>query len=348
MKRPTDKYNDPGPRTLRVLLVRGGLLLVLAAVIGTLAGWTDRACRATRCGRIAGLGIAARRIGSLGDQLAAAQRRDGPDAAPARARQRRSSTNSAKYQIPADLAASIYDIALSEGIDPALGFQLVKIESSFKADARSSMDAIGYTQLQLATARFYEPGVTERTLMTTGRSNLRIGLPVPERPAGQVRPRHASGAAGLQPRPGQGGRHPGPGRRPDQRLFRRGARRATKRAELGRRRAGGRLRRSRQPGILRVAPARRASPARHPVRFPEGLDRDAVASRQARQAFPPAAPDGPAAPLRSVAPGAAEVVRHGAGAARRRAGGAPPGCRWPARTMPFSPSAFQRAQLARR
>ena len=38
MKRPTDKYNDPGPRTLRMLLVRGGLLLVLAAVIGTLAG----------------------------------------------------------------------------------------------------------------------------------------------------------------------------------------------------------------------------------------------------------------------------------------------------------------------
>jgi hypothetical protein len=28
MKRPTDKYNDPGPRTLRHLLVRGGLLLV--------------------------------------------------------------------------------------------------------------------------------------------------------------------------------------------------------------------------------------------------------------------------------------------------------------------------------
>jgi hypothetical protein len=40
VKRPTDKYSDPGPRTLQMLLVRGGLLLVLAAVIGTLAGWT--------------------------------------------------------------------------------------------------------------------------------------------------------------------------------------------------------------------------------------------------------------------------------------------------------------------
>ncbi len=84
--------------------------------------------------------------------------------------------NSAKYQIPADLAASIYDIALSEGIDPALGFQLVKIESNFKADARSSMGAIGYTQLQVKTARFYEPGVTERALMTDREMNLRVGF----------------------------------------------------------------------------------------------------------------------------------------------------------------------------
>jgi soluble lytic murein transglycosylase-like protein len=84
-------------------------------------------------------------------------------------------TSSAKYQIPADLAASIYDIALSEGIDPALGFQLVKIESNFKANARSSMGAIGYTQLQVATARFYEPGVTERAL-TERDLNLRIGF----------------------------------------------------------------------------------------------------------------------------------------------------------------------------
>jgi soluble lytic murein transglycosylase-like protein len=52
-------------------------------------------------------------------------------------------SSSAKYQIPADLAADIYDIALSEGIDPALGFQLVKIESNFQASARSNMGALG-------------------------------------------------------------------------------------------------------------------------------------------------------------------------------------------------------------
>ena len=132
--------------------------------------------------------------------------------------------SSTKYQIPADLAASIYDIALSEGIDPALGFQLVKIESNFKANARSTMGAIGYTQLQVATARFYEPGVTERALMTDRELNLRVGFRFLNDLLGQVRSRHPSGAAGLQPRAGQGGRHPGAGRRPDQRLFRRRAR----------------------------------------------------------------------------------------------------------------------------
>ena len=182
--------------------MRGGLLLVTAAVIGSLAGWTKRV-RATDHVAAPDARLVARRIGSLADQLDAARGRvdllklqlDRANAIMA---------SSAKYQIPADLAASIYDIALSEGIDPALGFQLVKIESSFKANARSSMGAIGYTQLQVATARFYEPGVTERELYRP-RAQPADRVPLPERSAGQVRPRHPPGAAGLQPRPGQGG-----------------------------------------------------------------------------------------------------------------------------------------------
>ena len=175
MKRPTDKYNDPGPRSLRHLLVRGGLLLITAVVIGTLAGWTKRVRATDASTRTApDAGLVARRIGSLGQQLAASKgemdllriQLDRANAVMA---------NSTRYQIPADLAASIYDIALSEGIDPALAFQLVKIESNFKANARSSMDAIGYTQLQVATARFYQPGITERQL-TDRDLNLRIGF----------------------------------------------------------------------------------------------------------------------------------------------------------------------------
>jgi soluble lytic murein transglycosylase-like protein len=173
VKRPTDKYNDPDPRSVRNLLVRGALLLATAAVIGTLAGWTGRV-RATDAAAPADAGVVARRMGSLSDQLDATRgemavmrlQLDRADAVIAA---------SSKYQIPADLAAAIYDIALSEGIDPALGFQLVKIESNFKANARSSMDAIGYTQLQVATARFYETGVTERGLYDRD-LNLRIGF----------------------------------------------------------------------------------------------------------------------------------------------------------------------------
>lgn len=83
--------------------------------------------------------------------------------------------HSARYKIPADLTAAIYDIALTEGIQPAIAFQLVKIESNFKPDARSVAGAIGYTQLRLATARSYEPGITVRDLHDRD-LNLRIGF----------------------------------------------------------------------------------------------------------------------------------------------------------------------------
>jgi len=176
MKRPTDKYNDPGPRTVRTLLVRGGLLLVTAAVVGSLAGWTKRVRATDDVIKAPDVTvIVARRIGGLADQLAAANgERDLLKIQLDRANA--IMAGSSKYQIPSDLAASIYDIALSEGIDPALGFQLVKIESQFRANARSSMGAVGYTQVQVATARFYQAGVTERELLTNRDLNLRIGF----------------------------------------------------------------------------------------------------------------------------------------------------------------------------
>ncbi len=82
---------------------------------------------------------------------------------------------STRYRIPADLTAAIYDIALTEGIQPAIGFQLVKVESSFRPDAQSTKGAIGYTQLRLPTARIFEPTVTVRDLHDRD-LNLRIGF----------------------------------------------------------------------------------------------------------------------------------------------------------------------------
>lgn len=79
------------------------------------------------------------------------------------------------YRVPSDLAAAIYDIALAEGIHPSLGFQLVKVESRFRPDARSVRGAIGYTQLRLKTARGYDSTVTERDLLDRD-TNLRLGF----------------------------------------------------------------------------------------------------------------------------------------------------------------------------
>jgi soluble lytic murein transglycosylase-like protein len=82
---------------------------------------------------------------------------------------------SARYQIPADLATAIYDIALQQGIDPQLAFRLVKVESNFKPSAKSNMSAIGFTQVQLATARFYDSSLDENALYERD-VNLRIGF----------------------------------------------------------------------------------------------------------------------------------------------------------------------------
>jgi soluble lytic murein transglycosylase-like protein len=173
VKRPTDKYNEIPGEANRRLVVRGGMVVVAAALVATLAGWTHRV-NAGDTVRLPDVRVIVSRLGSLGQQLDAAN----GEVALAMLQLDRANAimaNSSKYQIPADLAGSIYDIALSEGIDPALGYQLVKIESNFKSDARSSMGALGYTQVQLATARFYEPNVTEEKLLERD-VNLRIGF----------------------------------------------------------------------------------------------------------------------------------------------------------------------------
>lgn len=82
---------------------------------------------------------------------------------------------STHYAIPADLAAAICDIAIAEGVDPGLAFQLVKAESNFDPAARSSAGAIGYTQILPSTARLYEPGLTTRQLYER-HTNLRLGF----------------------------------------------------------------------------------------------------------------------------------------------------------------------------
>ncbi len=82
---------------------------------------------------------------------------------------------STRYRIPADLSALVYDIALREGIDPELGFRLVNLESGFNPRATSTAKALGLAQVQLATARFYDPSITTEQLYEP-ETNLRIGF----------------------------------------------------------------------------------------------------------------------------------------------------------------------------
>jgi soluble lytic murein transglycosylase-like protein len=168
-------YDDPKPMTGERLLLRGGVLLVTAVTIGALGGW-NKLVRATDnvSVSIPDVGAVARQMGSLSEQLEASR----GEAIVVKLQLERAKAiieNSTRYQIPADLSSAIYDIALSEGIDPSLGYPLVKIESGFKSTAKSNMAAYGYTQLQVATARFYQPGITQRDLYDRN-TNLRIGF----------------------------------------------------------------------------------------------------------------------------------------------------------------------------
>ena len=173
MARPID-YGEPKPMTAERILVRGGVLLAAAVGIGALGGWNKAVRAASDHATLPDIGIVARQMGNLSEQLEAAK---GETAVIKLQLERANAVleNSTRYQIPADLSAAIYDIALSEGIDPSLGYQLVKIESQFNRKAKSNMQAFGYTQLQIATAKFYQPGIKEKDLYDRD-TNLRLGF----------------------------------------------------------------------------------------------------------------------------------------------------------------------------
>src|SRR3954465_11692888 len=161
--------------TAERILLRGGVFLAAAVGIGALGGW-NKAVRAAsdHAATLPDLVLAARQMGNLTEQLQAAK----GETTVLKLQLERANAileNSTRYQIPADLSAAIYDIALSEGIDPSLGYQLVKIESQFNRKAVSPMQAYGYTQLQVATAKFYQSGITQKDLFDRD-TNLRLGF----------------------------------------------------------------------------------------------------------------------------------------------------------------------------
>jgi soluble lytic murein transglycosylase-like protein len=166
---------DPYGRTRwrRRLLVRGVALLVATLLVSALAG-SSSGVRAAEEAAPPDLGMVADEVRALTRRLENAR----GDLAVARAQVERANAvirYSSVYQVPADLTSAIYDIALSEGVDPEVAFRLVKIESNFSSKALSTKAAIGYTQIQPATARFYEPGLSVEQLYERD-VNLRIGF----------------------------------------------------------------------------------------------------------------------------------------------------------------------------
>ena len=155
------------------LMLRGGMILLGALLVSTVGGWARGASADAERTPASGPEL-------LGELRALRQELDAKQGELDVARLQLDRANaiiqySAHYRIPADLATTIYDVALSEGIDPGLAFRLVKVESGFTQRAKSRAGAVGFTQVLPSTARLYEPGLTTEQLFDRD-TNLRIGF----------------------------------------------------------------------------------------------------------------------------------------------------------------------------
>lgn len=155
------------------LVLQGGLILVAALVVSSIGGWARRATANDQPTPVTAPAL-------LGELRALEQALEATRGELAVARLQLERSNaiidySTHYRITADVSAAIYDVALAEGVDPALAFRLVKAESSFNPKARSKVGAIGYTQVLPSTARLYEPGLTVNQLYDRN-TNLRLGF----------------------------------------------------------------------------------------------------------------------------------------------------------------------------
>ncbi|HEV8266256.1 MAG TPA: transglycosylase SLT domain-containing protein [Gemmatimonadales bacterium] len=155
------------------LMLQGGVILVGALLVSAVGGWARGASADAERAPTSGTELLGE-LRTLRQQLDAKQ----GELEVARLQLERANaiiSYSAHYRIPADLSTKIYDVALSEGIDPGLAFRLVKVESGFNQRAKSRVGALGFTQVLPSTARLYEPGLTNEQLYDRD-TNLRIGF----------------------------------------------------------------------------------------------------------------------------------------------------------------------------
>jgi soluble lytic murein transglycosylase-like protein len=155
------------------LLVQGGFILAGSLIVSSMGGWAHRATADDQPAPVTAPAL-------LGELRGLSQSLEATRGELAVSRLQLERANaiidfSSHYTIAADLAASIYDVALSEGVEPGLAFRLVKTESGFNPMAKSKAGAYGYTQILPSTARLYEPGLTTKQLFDRA-TNLRLGF----------------------------------------------------------------------------------------------------------------------------------------------------------------------------
>jgi len=161
------------PTKTRKLMLRGTVLLLGALVVSSIGGWARRATADDHPAPVTAPAL-------LGELRSLAQTLEATRGELAVARLQLERANaiidySTRHKIAADLSAAIYDVALAEGVDPALAFRLVRAESNFNPKALSKVGAVGYTQVLPSTARLYEPGLTVQQLYDRN-TNLRLGF----------------------------------------------------------------------------------------------------------------------------------------------------------------------------
>ncbi len=155
------------------LLVQGGFILAGSLIVSSMGGWAHRATADDQPAPV----TAPELLGELRGLSQSLEASRGELAVERLQLERAEAIidYSSHYAVAADLAAGIYDIALSEGVEPGLAFRLVKTESGFNPMAKSKAGALGYTQILPSTARLYEPGLTTKQLFDRS-TNLRLGF----------------------------------------------------------------------------------------------------------------------------------------------------------------------------
>jgi soluble lytic murein transglycosylase-like protein len=85
-------------------------------------------------------------------------------------------TYAQRYGISRELAQRIINVAKAEGLDPELGFRLVRVESRFVTRAHGPGGSLGLTQLMPSTARSIDRTMNTEAEIIDPQNNLRLGF----------------------------------------------------------------------------------------------------------------------------------------------------------------------------